>query len=154
VRAQPVPKLPGYARHFRIFVLASGGREQQDHAFTVDALALHVQTLWSALDRLESLGYAFGKRRVEVLATPERAEIGDRIVRRLGARAVRKPLGHAYYSGGLRYSLWVTAADGEEIPLADGGAFDWLAKLTANRRAVYVASGLGAQLIALRFRSA
>src|SRR6185436_7864770 len=27
VRAQPVPKLPGYAPHFRMFVLASGGRE-------------------------------------------------------------------------------------------------------------------------------
>jgi hypothetical protein len=47
--------------------------------------------------------------------------------------------------------LWVTAPDGALIPLFDGGVFDWLAKLTSNRRAVYVASGGGAQLIALRF---
>jgi len=39
------------------------------------------------------------------------------------------------------------------VPLFDGGAFGWLAKLTSNRRAVYVASGGGAQLIAARFRS-
>jgi len=38
------------------------------------------------------------------------------------------------------------------VPLIDGGAFDWLAKLVSNRRAVYVATGAGSQLIALRFR--
>jgi hypothetical protein len=64
------------------------------------------------------------------------------------------PLEHSYYSGGLRYQLWVTAPDGTQLPLADGSAFDWLAKLASNRRAVYIASGIGAQLIALRFRAA
>jgi hypothetical protein len=39
------------------------------------------------------------------------------------------------------------------VPLIDGGAFDWLATLASNRRAVYVATGTGAQLIAWRFRS-
>ncbi|MGO8999732.1 MAG: hypothetical protein ACLQVI_40925, partial [Polyangiaceae bacterium] len=53
----------------------------------------------------------------------------------------------------LRYVLWVTAPDGRQIPLVDGGAFDWLAKLTSNRRAVYVATGAGAQLISVRFRA-
>ena len=50
--------------------------------------------------------------------------------------------------------LWVTAPDGSPVPLADGGAFDWLTQLTSNRRAVYIASGAGAQLIPLRFRRA
>ncbi|HMG21373.1 MAG TPA: hypothetical protein VK607_08660, partial [Kofleriaceae bacterium] len=63
------------------------------------------------------------------------------------------PLEHPYYSAGIRYMLWVTAPDGSEVPLADGGAFDWLRRLTANRRAVYVASGIGAQLVAVRFRA-
>jgi hypothetical protein len=49
--------------------------------------------------------------------------------------------------------IWVTSPDGEPLPLIDGGAFDWLAKLTSNRRAVYVTTGVGAQLIAFRFRS-
>lgn len=66
----------------------------------------------------------------------------------------RKPLEHRYYAVGLRYMIWVTAPDGAEVPLIDGGSFDWLAKLTSNRRAVYIASGTGAQLIALRFRAA
>lgn len=154
IRAQPVPKLPGYASHFRIFVLASGGIEARDHAFTVAALERHIRTALAALGRLEAHGYAFGARRVDLLATPARAAIADRIAASLDGVAVeRKLLEHPYYSAGLRYMLWVTATDGTAIPLIDGGAFDWLAQLSANRRAVYVATGAGAQLIALRFRT-
>jgi hypothetical protein len=36
--------------------------------------------------------------------------------------------------------------------IVDGGAFDWLAKLSSNRRAVFVVTGAGSQLIAQRFR--
>lgn len=154
VRAQPVPKLPGYAPHFRIFVLASGGIETKDHAFTITALERHIRTMLAALRRLEDHGYAFGARHVDLLATPERAALADRIAVALGDVTVhRKPLEHRYYSGGLRYQLWVTAPDGARLPLIDGGAFDWLARLTSNRRAIYIASGGGSQLIALRFRA-
>jgi hypothetical protein len=154
IRAQPVPKLPGFASHFRIFVLASGGIETRDHAFTGGALERHIRTMLVALDRLEAHGYAFGARRVDLLATPARAALADRIAASLDGVAVdRKPLDHPYYSAGLRYMLWVTALDGAEIPLIDGGAFDWLAQLSVNRRAVYVATGAGAQLIAFRFRT-
>jgi hypothetical protein len=153
VRAQPVPALPGYAPHFRLFTLASGGRERENHAFSVDSLVQHVRTTLQALDRLERRGYAFGKRRLELLATPQRGEIGDRIAEQIGALAVRGPLEHPYYTGGLRYTLWATPVDGPEVPLADGGAFDWLSKLISNRRAVFIASGIGTQLIALRFRN-
>ena len=152
LRAQPVPKQPGYSQHFRIFVLASGGRETEDHGFTVEACVRQVRTMLDALERLERHGYAFGKRRVEVLATAERREIADRIAASFADLATRKPLEHAYYSGGLRFQIWVTAPDGSEVPLIDGGAFDWLAKLASNQRAVYIATGAGSQLIALRFR--
>jgi hypothetical protein len=47
----------------------------------------------------------------------------------------------------------VTARDGQEAPIIDGGAFDWLGKLTANQRNVFVASGMGAQLAAFAFRT-
>jgi hypothetical protein len=155
IRAQPVPKLPGYAQHFRIFVLASGGIERAAHGFTVDHLILHVRTLLDALDRLEAHGFSFGARRLDVLATEARAALADRVASALEGTlpTARKPLTHAYYSGGLRYMLWVTAPDGAQVPLGDGGAFDWLARLTSNRRAVYVASGMGVQLIPFVFRT-
>src|SRR5262249_41499613 len=154
IRAQPIPKLPGYASHFRIFVLASGGIETKDHAFTAAALERHIRTMLAALDRLEQHGYRFGARHVDILATAERAQLAHPIPsgpHRLPVN--RKLLEHAYYSGGLRYMIWVTTPHGEKVPLIDGGAFDWLAKLTSNRRAIYIASGTGSQLIALRFRA-
>jgi len=151
VRAQPVPKLPGHSQHFRLFVLASGGREAKDHAFTVNTSLTHIRTMLDGLDRLERHGFGFGTRRVEILTTPARHAVGDRIAASLAVRTSRRPLEHPYYSGGLRYQIWVTAPDGSEIPLIDGGAFDWLTTLAANRRAAYIATGAGAQLMALRF---
>ena len=38
------------------------------------------------------------------------------------------------------------------MPLIDGGAFDWLRKLTSNNKLVFVASGLGSQLAAYLYR--
>jgi hypothetical protein len=151
VRAQPVPNLPGYAPHFRLLALVSAGRERQDHAMTVDSLAEHVRTMLRAMDRLQSRGFAFGERQVDILATAQRAELGDRIAERIGGAVMRKKLEHPYYTGGLRYTIWATPRGGQPVPLADGGVFDWLATLTSNRRAAYIASGMGAQLIALLF---
>ena len=145
VRAQPVPKKPGFAQHFKIFVLASAAREAADHAFAAAALIRHVRTLHAAFDRLERHGWAFGERRVDVLARPDRAALGDRVAGALGAS--RRELDHPYYSGGLRFQFWVG-----DIPIGDGGLFDWVAKLTQNQRNVFVASGLGVQLAALRYR--
>ena len=153
VRAQTVQKLPGHTQHFRLLALASGGIETKDHAFSVETLLLHIRTALAGLERLERHGYSFGARSVDVLASEARRKLGERIVAALGSLAHSKPLEHAYYSGGLRYQLWVTAPDGVRLPLIDGGAFDWLARLTSNRRAVFVATGAGAQLIALRFRA-
>jgi hypothetical protein len=153
LRAQPVPRLPGHSQHFNLFALASGGREEKDHAFTVDTLVLHIRTMLRALARLEQHGYSFGTPRVAILTTAERTGVGDRIAGLLDVRTDRKPLEHAYYSGGLRYQIWVTAPDGAELPLVDGGTFDWLTRLAANRRAVFVATGAGAQLIVSRFHT-
>jgi hypothetical protein len=154
VRAQPVPKGRGLTQHFRLFALASGGLEGPEHAFAVGAVLRHIRAALSGLDRLEAHGYAFGERRVEILATREREALGTRVSRQLDALATSKVLEHPYYSGGLRFQIWVTDRDGASVPLIEGGVFDWLARLTSNRRAVFVATGAGAQLMALRFRTA
>jgi hypothetical protein len=151
VRAQEVPKQPGFTAHFRMFCLASAGLEQQDHAFVVNALVEHMTVMLAALDRLEHHGFAFPDRRMTVLATERRAALGDRIAARLGGPVDRAILEHPYYDG-LRCQISARATDGAQIPLIDGGAFDWVAKLTSNRRAVYVASALGSQLVALIYR--
>jgi hypothetical protein len=153
VRAQPIPKGRGFTANFRIFCLASAGLERQNHALVVDAMAEQMKIMLHALDQLEQHGFAFPERRITVLTSENRAALGDRIVALLGGAVVaRALLEHPYYNQGLRFQIAARSNEGMEIPLIDGGAFDWVAKLTSNRRAVYGASGLGSQLVPLMFR--
>jgi len=153
VRAQEIPKVRGLTANFRIFSLVSAGLERQNHAFVVEAVAEHMTVMLNALDALEQHGFVFPDRRISVWATEEKTALGDRIVAAIGQPAVaRAVLEHPYYHG-LRFQITARSSDGVEMPLIDGGAFDWVAKLTSNRRAVYVASGLGSQLVPLLFRS-
>ena len=55
-----------------------------------------------------------------------------------------------YYQG-LRFTIDVFSAARESINLCDGGVFDWLAKLTSNRKMAFVASGIGSQRAAAVF---
>jgi hypothetical protein len=152
VRAQEVPKRPGFAQHFRIFCLATAGRERKNHGLLVDALAEHIATHLACLDRLEQHGYAFSGRRVRILATAERAPLADRVAATVqGIPIDRDTLDHAYYDG-LRFMIQAASPESEDIPLIDGGAFDWVGRLASNRRFVLIASGMGAQLAAHLFR--
>jgi hypothetical protein len=154
VRAQEIPDKPGFARHFRIFCLAAAGREEKDHAFTVGALVEQITTQLAALDRLERHGYAFPGRSLKVLATAERAPLGDRVADAFQGTPLvttREVLDHPYYDG-LRFMIGVRAPDGSDVPLIDGGAFDWVSTLASNGRLVFVASGMGSQLAAHLFR--
>jgi hypothetical protein len=154
VRAQPPPPGPGFAQHFRLFALGSGGLETQNHGFVVDELARHVRAQLAVFDALAALGYRIGDRALTILARDDRGALGDRLEAALSATGIpvtRKVLEHAYYSGGLRFMLSARDPEGNHLPLGDGGSFDWLARLTSNRRAVYVASGMGTQLVAMRY---
>lgn len=154
VRAQPAPKGPGFAQHFRLFCLATAGREQKDHAFLVAALVEQLQTHLRALERLEAEGYEFPGRSVRVLATPERAALADRVAAAIaGVPVSRGPLDNRYYDG-LRFQVFTDLTPPGGFGLIDGGSFDWVAKLASDRSLVYVASGMGEQLVAARFRRA
>jgi len=151
VRAQPVPQGPGYAAHFRMFCLTSAGHERKDHGLLVEALTEHIATHLGALNRLEQHGYDFPERSIKILSTSDRESLGPRIAAAIGAPVVFESLEHDYYDG-LRFMISARSAAGENIPLIDGGAFNWLAKLTSNQKVVFVASAIGAQLAAYLFR--
>lgn len=153
VRAQEVPKQPGFAAHFRIFCLATAGRERKDFAFVERAVVEHIMTMLAALNRLERHGYAFPNRTVKVFATSERGHVGDRIASALsGVEVARAPLEHPYYNGGLRFQIGARSVQGADVPLIDGGAFDWVGKLAANNRLAFVATGMGSQVAAAVYR--
>jgi hypothetical protein len=153
VRAQTFPKLPGYAAHFRLFCLATAGREQKDHDFVVEALAEQIATHLAALDRLGRHGYRISDVRVKILATPARARLAERIAGTVrNAPVVQERFEHPYYDG-LRFMINIRGLEGEDLFLSDGGAFDWLRKLTSNRRLTFVASGMGSQRLSYLLRA-
>jgi hypothetical protein len=153
MRAQAVPKRPGFAAHFRMFCLASAGHERANREFQAAELIGHIDTQLAALDRLEQNGYSFPGRKVRILATPANAQLAERIGAAVRSAPVEhQALDHAYYDG-IRFMIDVRAPNGAEIPLIDGGAFSWLRTLLSNRKIVFVASGMGSQVAAYLFRS-
>src|SRR3954465_14463714 len=79
VRAQEIPKRPGHAAHFRLFCLATAGRERRDHAFVVEALGGQIGAHPAAVERLGGHGYRFFDLRVKVLSTPARIPLAERV---------------------------------------------------------------------------
>jgi hypothetical protein len=151
VRTQAVPNHPGFAAHFRIFCLASAGHERENREFVAGALIEHINTHLAALERLGQSGYSIERRAVRLLATDQNVQLAERIAARVGAPVEHQRLDHAYYDG-IRFMIDVRAPNGAVIPLIDGGAFDWLRTLCSNNKLVFVASGMGSQLIAYLFR--
>jgi hypothetical protein len=152
VRAQEVPKVPGFAATFRMFCMTTAGHERKDQSFVTAALLEHVQTHLGALDRLEQHGYAFPERSLRILVRPEREALGQRLAASLTQiPATIEPLEHRYYDG-IRFMLSAHATSGASIPLIDGGAFDWLHKLASNHKMVLVASAIGSQVAAYLYR--
>jgi hypothetical protein len=63
----------------------------------------------------------------------------------------REPFDRAYYDG-AQVMFGADNTAGEHVPIGDVGVFDWVARLTANRRQRFVAAGFGLQLVPLVFR--
>jgi hypothetical protein len=151
VRAQSVPKQPGFAAHFRMFCLASAGHERENREFLSGALAEHINTHLAALERLERHGYLTQDRKVRLLATAANVQLAERVAASVDAHVHHQVLSHPYYDG-IRFMIDVNVGQGSDIPLIDGGAFDWLRKLCSNNKLTFVASGVGSQLIACLLR--
>lgn len=147
VRAQVFPKRPGLAAHFRMFCLVSAGHERENREFLSSALAEHINTHLGALERLAQHGYQTQRARVRLLATEQNRQLAERVATNVNADIRHQELNHSYYDG-IRFMINVKVDQVSELPLIDGGAFDWLHKLCSNNKLTFVASGMGSQLIA------
>jgi hypothetical protein len=163
LRMQPFDN-SAFSPHFALFALTSGGRARPHHNFDFAELVTHVTAHLRLLQHLAADGYRVDDVRVEVADTE-----GDAAGRLAGIEhgvfgalrlefprvtfAIDRARTHAikYYRG---LCLHVTARDpsGEVQQLADGGSTDWLARLTANRKLRFFASGVGSELLLRRFR--
>jgi len=150
VRAQAVPKQPGFAAHFRMFCLVSAGRERADREFVSSALTEHINTHLAALHRLARHSYRTADHSVRILATARNLHLAQRVAAGVNANVEHQVLEHPYYDG-IRFMIEVLLPEAR-VPLSDGGAFNWLHALGANDKLSFVASGVGSQLIADQLR--
>jgi hypothetical protein len=89
---------------------------------------------------------------VRLLSTVEREQLAKRIESAIECAPVQMERLEQRYYDGLRFMISAHTAAGDDIPLIDGGAFDWLHTLAANRKLVFVASAIGSQLAAYLYR--
>src|SRR5262249_36811548 len=66
VRAQAIPKQPGFAAHFQMFCLVSAGHERANREFLTSALTEHINTHLAALHRLARHTYRTADHRVRI----------------------------------------------------------------------------------------
>jgi hypothetical protein len=156
LRAQPLPPRAGHTRHFRMFALVDAGPGLAEDGFEVDAIVRHVRVFDRLLDLAAAeLPCLYPDRRVLVRTDDARATLGARVCERLRRElpqlaVERESFSSAYYAG-VRVGFGPRTAAGEWSAIGDIGVFDWIAKLTANRRMRLVAGGFGLQLLPLLF---
>ncbi len=158
VRPQRFDARPGRSQHFRLFCAAEAGPARPEHELEVAAFVGHASMFMRMFDAAEqALGCSFPDRKATLFVRPDREPIASRVRDRVRAllptlELREEPFASEYYDG-LRLLVGAANREGEHVPLGDIGLFDWAAKLTSNRRARLVASGIGTQLFPLVFRS-
>jgi hypothetical protein len=157
VRPQRYAPRSGHSQHFRLFALAEAGAARAENGFEVEAITGHARLFVRLLDGAAGLGCTVRGRRAKLLVAADAAVLGDRVYASLGAALPGLPIEvvpftSGYYDG-IRLLVGAEAPSGEWYELGDVGLFDWMAKLTSNRRMRFVAAGLGIQLLPLLFRA-
>jgi hypothetical protein len=151
VRAQSLPNRPGMAAHFKLFCITTAGHETNDHNFLVNAFVEHLRFHLNAFERLNQHGYRLHHPTVQLSVASSRAHLVARITAAFPNVTFEQQLLTQDYYHGIRFTISARSPTGEDIALSDGGAFNWLEKLTANRKMVFVASAIGSQRAAALF---
>lgn len=155
VRAQRFTAKPGMSQHFRMLAMVSAGPALAEHAFEVRGFVEHLGVCLRLMDAWASHGQRLRNRRATLRASDLRRPVATRLLRELSQVAALTvedaPLESEYYDG-VRLQLDADTPAGQRVNVADTGLFDWVARLTSNRRMRMVATGLGLQLLAILFR--
>ncbi len=136
LRLQPLPDVPGFSQHFRLFCLVSAGRGA---GFESAALVEHAQA-WLSL--LRALGAPAARVRVT------RPGSGDlEALAAAGVDAVEddaRTQGRGYYDGAL-FGVDAQDREGRWFTPADGGAVGWTRALLADDKERLFTSGFGVE---------
>lgn len=152
LRMQPVADGPGRTRHFRLFALADAGGGLPDDGFEVEAVTAQLGVYRRVLDTVARDHGMSWSRAVAIVRTDESmpaiaARVAAALTRTQPDLEVRHEDMESSYYKGLRVGFGVHDRSGQFHEWGDLGCFDWVARLTGNRRQRFVASALGIQLL-------
>lgn len=140
---------PGFKQHFRLLAGVVGGKDPGGRAFDRGALLVSMRLVLDGLDAARALGHPVpaAQIRLQVSRTHEAWALDALRGAGLEPEAVDALADDGYYAG-LRWQVYL----GEDaIPVADGGAVDWLARLRSDRRARLYTAALGTELLVRLF---
>lgn len=150
-RSQPLQQAH-HSRHFSLFAAVSAERHKDSRAFAREQLAAHIE-LQRTL-HLAALRHTDGvaATKLELLATDEYRRVATDVADAFTDIPERlvEPLDSAYYAG-LRFKLWIRLG-AVDLPISDGGLFDWMRRLCSDRKEQLVTSAMGSEL-AVRLRA-
>ena len=154
LRMQRPSSEPGRSQHFRMFCLADAAVGRADHAVELEAISRQVTVILAVIRSASSQFHRdYGRVGALLETAPGSDGLADRITAALRRPALDLDLDHGvlesdYYDGvRLQFFIDGPGSDGDRSMIADLGVFDWVARLLGDRRARFIASGLGLQLL-------
>ena len=153
VRAQEVPKMPGFSAHFSILGLTSAGRDTGSFDFEKENLRRHIAFYKNYFEK--KLGLAPVKIRLKSLDTDgEKTRLFQAVISFLEKNepgweievVESKQVEQEYYLD-LQFKVVIPGFGGQELEIADGGFTDWTQRLSGNRKERLLISGMGLELL-------
>ncbi len=153
LRAQEIPKMPGFSAHFGILGLTSAGRDTGGFQFEKENLLRHIHFYKTSFEerlqitpvkiRLKALDPAAGENRLfrYVLSFLQDAEPDWPI------EVIESKQSEQEYYRHLQFKIVIPGPEGRDIEIADGGFTDWTQQLTGNRKERLLISGVGLELL-------
>jgi hypothetical protein len=153
---------PGRSQHFRLFCLADAAFGRADHAVELEAIGRQFTAILATIATAGSrFDRDYGRISALLETAPGRDGLADRVTDLLAGPALGLDVEHGVlqsdYYDGVRIQLFVDGpdgADGDRSAIADLGLFDWVGQLLGDRRARFIASGVGLQLLPVLGRPA
>lgn len=153
VRAQEVPKMPGFSAHFQVLALTSAGRDTGSFQFEKESLLQHLQFYMTYFNEVLKQPVKFVRlKALDPAGEPNR--VFEAIVSDIRTTHPEWPLDihrsaasdQNYYEF-LQFKIVINLPDGAEIEIADGGFTDWTRQLSRSRKERFLISGLGLELL-------
>ncbi len=153
VRAQEVPKVPGFSAHFSILGLTSAGRDTGSFDFEKENLRRHIGFFKTYFE--EKLNLSPVKIRLKALDTEgEENRLFQSALSFLQKNEPGWPIEvieskqveQEYYRR-LQFKVVIHGFGEQELEIADGGFTDWTQRLSGNRKERLLISGMGLELL-------